>query len=81
MTSLLVIPSWKLIVKGTATRSEGSLLIGVLVFCAGDNLMESSFLERDAIVQVFLLFAIALIDQTTAVARPHAMRNAAFQHG
>jgi hypothetical protein len=30
---------------------------------------------------VFLLFAIALIDQTTAVARPHAMRNAAFQHG
>ena len=40
--------------------------------------MESSFLERDAIVEVFLLLAIALIERTTTAARPHAMRNAAF---
>lgn len=78
MASLLVIPLSKLIVRGTPTQSEGSLLIAILIFCAGSNLMESSFLERDAIVEVFLLLAIALIERTTTAARPHAMRNAAF---
>jgi len=36
-----------------------------LVFCAGHNMTESSLLDRDAIVQVFLMFTIALIHLET----------------
>lgn len=80
VTSLFVVPLGKLLVRGTPSKSQGALLVALLIFCAGHNLTESSLLDRDAIVEMFLLFAIALIDQATAVASRPTPLSGALRH-
>jgi len=50
---------------GATERSRGAMLMACVLFCAGHNMTESSLLDRDSIVQVFLVMAIALIGLET----------------
>lgn len=55
--------------------SRGGLLLAIIIFCAGHNATETSLMDRDAIVNVFLLLSAALIgvlqrDSARAAARP-----------
>jgi len=56
----MVIPLWKLLSGENISRARGALLIGIIVFCIGHNMTETSLFERDVIVGVFLIFAVAL---------------------
>lgn len=58
----VVWPMWRLL----AYRIEpgrGALIASVLLFCMGHNITESSLFERDAIVGVIMMFAIAFAQQ------------------
>ena len=61
----LVIPLVRLLSSRTIGRGQGALLIAMLLFCAGHNLTESSLLDRDVIVEAFLVFTIATIFTAT----------------
>jgi O-antigen ligase len=63
--ALLIIPISKLLIWRPEERWQGALALAMLIFCAGHNLTESSFLDRDSIVEVFLMFAIAFVEKTT----------------
>jgi O-antigen ligase len=57
----IVAPFWKLVTSKTISRRHGAMMMAMLAFCAGHNLTETSLLDRDAIVWVFLVFVIALV--------------------
>ena len=59
--SMIVWPMVRLLASHTVARGTGSLLIAMIVFCAGHNLTESSLFDRDMVVQQFLSFAVAMI--------------------
>jgi O-antigen ligase len=42
-------------------KSDGPLLIALLVFCAGQNMTESTMLDRDQVIQFCLIWTIAAI--------------------
>lgn len=58
--ALLFVPGSQLITATTIPRDAGALVLSLLVFCAAHNLTETSLLDRDAMVWVFQLFAVAL---------------------
>lgn len=62
----LIWPLVRLFASTTAARSSGGLLVAMIIFSAGHNLTETSLFDRDAIVQVFLMFAIAMVGPVTA---------------
>ncbi|MFW2831117.1 O-antigen ligase family protein [Sphingomonas sp. ID0503] len=59
--ALIVVPIVRLLASTAPERQRGALLLAMITFCAGHNMTESTLMDRDAIVQVFLLTAIALI--------------------
>ncbi|WP_262296003.1 O-antigen ligase family protein [Microvirga sesbaniae] len=65
VATLILWPILKL-AAGTATRTRGPMLMAFMLFCAGHNMTESSLLDRDSIVQVFLVLTIALIEMETS---------------
>ncbi|WP_374546299.1 O-antigen ligase family protein [Rhodoblastus sp.] len=79
--ALLLIPISKLLVWRPEERWQGVLALAMLIFCAGHNLTESSFLDRDSIVEVFLMFAIALVEKTTRADRQRDLPIAAARNG
>ena len=58
---LVVWPIGRLLVRQSISAQRGALLSALLIFCVGHNLTESSFLDRDSIMSVVLIFTIALI--------------------
>jgi O-antigen ligase len=64
VATMIVWPILKLL-AGTTKRAHGAMLMAFMLFCAGHNMTESSLLDRDSIVQVFLVFTIALIGLET----------------
>jgi O-antigen ligase len=66
VAATMIIPVFKLLANTSLARERGALLIALLVFCAGHNMTETSLFERDTIIQVFLMLAVAL---TTVVTR------------
>ncbi|MBW8891112.1 MAG: O-antigen ligase family protein [Burkholderiales bacterium] len=60
VVATIIAPAVRLLSTSVAGRSQLALLIAMLVFCAGHNMTESSLLERDTIIEVFLMFTIAL---------------------
>ena len=64
-------PLYRLFTGKTEDRPHSGLILAMLVFCALHNVTETSLFDRDSIVQVFLILAIALLaaDGRT-VARP-----------
>ena len=67
---MLLLPTARLIFTRRISSAHGSLLLALIVFCAGHNLTESSLLDRDSFVQVMLLYAIALIAPAAAPPAP-----------
>jgi len=65
LAATLVIPLAKLLINSELSRERGALLIALLVFCAGHNMTETSIFERDVIVEMFLMFALALAGVAT----------------
>ena len=61
----IVAPLARLLSARNVPPASGGLLMAVLIFCAGHNVTESSLIERDLAVHVFLLFAIAMIRVVT----------------
>ena len=58
---LVVWPLGRLLARRSISAQRGALLSALLIFCVGHNLTESSFLDRDSIMSVVLIFTIALI--------------------
>lgn len=56
----IVMPLWKLLSNSEINRARGGMLIALIIFCVGHNMTETSLFERDVIVGVFLIFAVAL---------------------
>jgi O-antigen ligase len=65
VVATILAPAGKLLTTASASRSQVALLAAMLVFCAGHNMTESSLLERDTIIEVFLMFTIALTGVVT----------------
>ena len=59
--SLVLWPAARLMMSLSITPRARGLLLALLAFCAGHNMTESSLLDRAAIVEVFLLIAVAMI--------------------
>ena len=60
-----MVPVARLLASTTIEKSRAALLVAILTFCIGHNFTESSILDRDAIVQIFFCFAIALTHVAT----------------
>lgn len=58
---LVVWPFVRILVSGRTTGGRGALLLSLLVFCAGHNMTESSFMERDVLTNVILVLTIVLL--------------------
>lgn len=56
----ILVPVARLLASKTAPRGPGSLVLAMLIFAMGHNFTESSIFDRDAIVQTFLMLAVAL---------------------
>lgn len=67
---LLAWPFARLILSPQSQGPRGGLLLALLVVCAGHNMTESSFLERDQVVEFALMLVIALTWLITAPTRP-----------
>lgn len=65
----LLAPMARLLASHAVSRQRGALLMSMLLFCAGHNLTESSIFDRDAIVQAFLMFTVAMITVETGALR------------
>lgn len=59
--ALFIAPIGRLLVSYGIPARRRMLLISLFVFCIGHNVTESSLLERDIVVHVFLQFTIALV--------------------
>ncbi len=55
----VVWPAWKLLAS-RITPQRGALAVALLVFCMGHNVTESSLLERDTLVGVIMMVAVAI---------------------
>lgn len=58
--AVFLIPLAHLLNNKRISPRRGALVVAILIFCAGHNLTESSLLDRDAVVQVFAMFGVAL---------------------
>jgi O-antigen ligase len=72
---LLAWPFARLMLSPQSQGPRGGLLLALLVVCAGHNMTESSFLERDSVVEFALMLVIALTWQITAQTRPARARS------
>jgi len=63
--AVVVVPLRNLLSSLNIGRSQGALLMSFLVFCVAHNLLETSLMDRDAIIQMYLMFTIALIGVVT----------------
>lgn len=65
--ALIVVPLVRLLTVSNIQPERGALVVALLLFCVGHNATESSLLERDQLVGVFLLFANAFVAQIADV--------------
>jgi hypothetical protein len=68
IAAFIVGPIGRLLVSREAPRAQGALLLSIIIFSAGHNFTESSYLDRDQLVEVFCLLAVAL---TGVIVRPN----------
>jgi len=61
----MFLPLGKLFASQGMVPQRRGFLIAVILFCMGHNLTESSLMDRDAIVQMFLMMAVALTQVAT----------------
>jgi O-antigen ligase len=65
--ALIIMPLVRLLAVSKIPPERGALVVALLLFCVGHNATESSLLERDQLVGVFLLFANAFAAQIADV--------------
>lgn len=73
---VIVWPMGKLLASTTLDRRSGSLILSVLMFCWLHNGTESSLLDRDQIVQIFLMLGIAMVEVAGRRSPPERSRPA-----
>lgn len=61
LVATLIIPAYQLIATRRLTDATWALVVSVLFFCFSHNFTESSLFDRDAIGEVFLLLALAML--------------------
>ncbi|MFZ2994722.1 O-antigen ligase family protein [Sphingobium sp.] len=61
MVAAFIAPVARLLTRTSINPARGALVLAIMLFCFGHNFTESSLLDRDSIVEVALIFAIALI--------------------
>lgn len=61
LIATIIIPVFTLLWKADANAPRNALMVSILFFCIGHNSTESTLFDRDAIPEVFLMFAIAAI--------------------
>lgn len=66
--ALGVWPMLRLLLSPSIDKSHRSLLLAMIAFCLGHNLTESTLLSATAVVEVFLIMAIALAYRETNAA-------------
>ncbi len=66
MIALMLWPLLRLMLSQSIAASRRALLFGLIVFCIGNNLTESTLMNGAAVVQVFLILAIAIIHHETS---------------
>jgi len=59
--ALIIGPVIRILGSDGIKPASGGLLLAIIIFCAGHNATETSLMDRDAIVNVFLLLSAALI--------------------
>lgn len=74
VTMTFIGPIVRLFMSRDVTRGQGSLLLSILVFCAGHNLTESSIYDRDIMLQIILMTAVALVHVISKPDRPQVAR-------
>lgn len=73
----LVVPIIQLLASLTISRQTGALLISFIIFAAGHNMTESSLMDRDTIVQIFLMIGLALTREALRKERTEPVHGAA----
>ncbi len=68
VTAVIIWPIYHLIVTRILSPARGGLLMAMVMFCTAHNMTESSVFDRDAIVQVCLMVALAMIIPASDVA-------------
>ncbi len=58
--ALIVTPMLRLSLSPYASRNQGALLLALIIFCTGHNFTETSLMDRDAFVHLYLVMAGAL---------------------
>jgi O-antigen ligase len=75
LAATMVWPLVRLLLPHDIPKRRGALIISVVIFCIAHNGTESSLFDRDSLVHVFLICAIALIPTALAEAKRAARRN------
>lgn len=78
LVALVVLPVLRLLASTRIPRPAARMLFAAVVFCAGHNFTESSFLERDMLVQVMLMFTLALLHVSGGGRRPWSKQTPAM---
>jgi O-antigen ligase len=73
--ALVIVPMWRVLTDSNIPKQQGALLVTLLAFCAGHNLTESTLLDRDQIVNVFILLTVALISKAHQYPKAHKSRS------
>jgi O-antigen ligase len=72
----VILPLFSLLYSLNIGKPLRGLLISMVIFCAGHNFTESSILDRDLIVNVFLMLTIAMTYSATEIGRTRAVPSA-----
>ena len=73
---MIVWPLLRLLLSQSIGKPRRSLLVAIIIFCAGHNLAESTLLNTASLVEVFLLIAIAITyrESDASPGAHHALR-------
>ncbi|BBD99709.1 hypothetical protein SAMIE_1032100 [Sphingobium amiense] len=67
--ALIIWPAQQLLRLPVGLSREAALPLGVIFFCAGHNATETSMFDRDTLMNIFMLAAVAMIEQIMATRR------------
>lgn len=60
LLALFIVPIGRILIGLSVPRQSGAMVLAIILFCGGHNLTETSLLDRDMTVQVFLMLGVAL---------------------
>lgn len=77
IVAMIVWPLLRLLLSLSIGKPRRSLLLAIIIFCAGHNLAESSLLNAASVTEVFLLIAVAITyrQSDASAGAHHALRH------